>query len=80
MVKGGADIFGVMYEGFDNLPGMMGTRVRTRSRVDSFGNGVLEGGKSLTYGFMDGISGMVTEPYDGYKKNVSQFHADNDSS
>lgn len=70
MVKGGAEIVAVTYEGFENLPRMMGTRVRPRVRVDNFGDGLREGVKAFGVGWMDALSGVVTEPMDGYSKSV----------
>lgn len=60
-----------MADGFENVPGMLGTRVRPRRRVDGIATGLAEGGKSLMYGYMDAMSGVVTEPMDGYKRSVS---------
>lgn len=50
---------------------MMGSRVRPRTPVDGFAQGVAEGSKGLAYGFVDGISGIFTEPVDGYRRGVS---------
>lgn len=67
-----------MYEGFDALPKMMGSEVRQRGQVDNFGSGVVEGGKGLFYGWWDGITGLVTEPIAGGKKEVSRGLVDAD--
>lgn len=49
---------------------MMGSRVRPRAAVDGFAQGCAEGSKGLAYGFVDGISGVFTEPIDGYRRGV----------
>ncbi|KLT46416.1 UDP-Glycosyltransferase/glycogen phosphorylase [Cutaneotrichosporon oleaginosum] len=69
MVKGGGEVTNAMYQGFDNLPGMMGTRVRPRAHVTGFGQGLWEGSKGLVHGLMDGVTGLVTEPMDGYQRD-----------
>lgn len=53
------------------MPGMMGGRVRRRPKVDSLQSGVVEGARGLAYGIADGVTGLVTQPYDGAKKKVS---------
>lgn len=60
-----------MYEGFDALPRAMGSEIRQKGPVEDFGSGVREGGKGLFYGWWDGITGLVTEPVAGGKKEVS---------
>ena len=49
---------------------MLGSEVRQRGEVKSFGDGVREGAKGLFYGYWDGITGLVTEPIAGGKKEV----------
>lgn len=49
---------------------MMGSTVRERGPIDDFKSGVVEGGKGLMYGWWDGITGLVTEPIEGGKKEV----------
>jgi len=60
-----------VHEGFDNIPRHMGSTIRERGPVDDFQSGVKEGGKGLMYGWWDGITGLVTEPIEGGKKEVS---------
>ena len=62
------DLIVALHEGFDALPAMMGSEVRQRGQVSDFGSGVTEGGKGLFYGWWDGITGLVTEPIAGGKK------------
>ncbi|BEI85719.1 hypothetical protein CcaverHIS002_0600060 [Cutaneotrichosporon cavernicola] len=69
LLKGGGDVTNALYQGVDNLSGMMGTRVRPRALVSGFGEGVWEGSKGLMYGLMDGVTGLVTEPIDGYQRS-----------
>lgn len=59
---------GDLYEGFDNVPKIMGSDIRHHGRVDSLSSGIKEGGLGLFYGVMDGITGLVTEPYVGAKQ------------
>lgn len=47
---------------------MMGGVSRRREKVTGFGSGCLEGAKSLSWGFYDGVVGLVTEPIEGAKK------------
>lgn len=56
-------------EGLENIPGIMGSPVRKRGKVDSFRSGMAEGVKGLGYGLYDGITGVVTEPYQGFRQN-----------
>ncbi len=67
----GGEVTNSLYQGLDNLPAMMGTRVRPRAHVTGFGQGLWEGSKGLMHGLMDGVTGLVTEPMDGYQRGVS---------
>ncbi|TRM59795.1 glycosyltransferase family 1 protein [Schizophyllum amplum] len=57
-----------VHEGFANLPKLYGSQVRKPKQVKGFMSGVKEGGKGLFYGYYDGITGLVTEPLEGAKK------------
>jgi hypothetical protein len=48
----------------------MGSEIRARGEVNDFGSGVREAGKGLWWGWWDGITGLVTEPIAGGKKEV----------
>lgn len=54
-----------MFEGFDNIPRMLGSTERPKGKVTDWKSGFVEGGKSLGFGLWDGITGLVTEPVDG---------------
>ena len=66
--QGIAGIILDVHEGFDNIPRVLGSTVRERGPVDDFESGVREAGKGLWYGWWDGITGLVTEPIEGGKK------------
>lgn len=68
--QGMLDLIVALHEGFDALPKRMGSRVRQRGEVKDFGTGVIEGGKGLWWGWWDGITGLVTEPVEGGRKEV----------
>jgi sterol 3beta-glucosyltransferase len=48
----------------------MGSQIRERGEVKNFQTGVAEAGKGLWWGWWDGITGLVTEPIAGGKKEV----------
>lgn len=51
---------------------MMGARVRPQRRVSSFQDGVAQGVGGMFLGLMDGLTGLVVEPIDGYRRGVSR--------
>ncbi|KAF5363232.1 hypothetical protein D9758_008389 [Tetrapyrgos nigripes] len=57
-----------VHEGFYNAPKLYGSEVREAGHVKDFSSGLKEGGKGLFYGYYDGITGLVTEPIRGAKK------------
>lgn len=59
------NIVGEMYEGFENIPAMMGSVPRPRGKVTNWKNGFAEGGKAVSWGLWDGILGFFTDPVDG---------------
>ncbi|KAL7420673.1 hypothetical protein Q5752_004624 [Cryptotrichosporon argae] len=65
--KASFDVVGSIHSGFENVPYILGSRVRPRRRVESFGVGVSEGFKGLGYGLYDGVTGLVMEPLEGAK-------------
>lgn len=67
--RGIVDIVSSIYEGFSNMPRLYGSKVRKRGEVKDFSSGVNEGAKGLFYGYYDGITGLVTEPMEGAKKD-----------
>ncbi|KAL1716746.1 glycosyltransferase family 1 protein [Schizophyllum commune] len=56
------------HEGFVNLPTLYGSEVRKSGPVKGITSGIKEAGKGLFYGYYDGITGLVTEPVKGAKK------------
>lgn len=65
-------MFSIVYdvwEGIDNLPGMMGSDVREKGKITGFASGCKEAGLGLGYGIWDGITGLVTEPMMGAKRD-----------
>lgn len=66
--RGVMSIIGGVSEGFHNVPRLYGSNVRPAGPVDDIGSGFKEGAKGLFYGYYDGITGLVTEPLAGAKK------------
>lgn len=56
------DVVYDMYEGFDNIPGMIGSDIRAKGKVTDWKSGFREGTYGLGYGLWDGITGLITEP------------------
>ncbi|KAF5392333.1 hypothetical protein D9757_001426 [Collybiopsis confluens] len=54
-----------VHEGFYNMPKLYGSQVRQPGKVTGFSSGVKEAGKGLVYGYYDGITGLVREPWQG---------------
>ncbi|PVF99014.1 glycosyltransferase family 1 protein [Serendipita vermifera] len=73
--SGVVDIVGAIQEGFHNLPCAYGSKVRQPGKVKDARSGVREGAKGLFYGYADAITGLVTEPYEGAKKEVCNAYA-----
>ncbi|KAJ7932676.1 glycosyltransferase family 1 protein [Mycena leptocephala] len=66
--RGVMDIVASVHEGFYNAPKLYGSKVRKTGKVTGFASGLKEGGKGLFYGYYDGITGLVREPYEGAQK------------
>ncbi|WVN90029.1 uncharacterized protein L203_105261 [Cryptococcus depauperatus CBS 7841] len=66
--KGMMNIITSISEGMDNIPNLIGSTSRPRGEVKDFGSGVTEAAKGVFYGYWDGITGLVTEPIKGGKK------------
>jgi sterol 3beta-glucosyltransferase len=74
-------------EGFNATPALYGSTVRRPGRLDGFKSGMKEGGKvtsvssqnfirsnlvqAFFFGVSDGLTGLWTEPANGYKTGVS---------
>ncbi|PQE14327.1 hypothetical protein CJF30_00006908 [Rutstroemia sp. NJR-2017a BBW] len=55
-------------EGLHQMPRLYGEEVRDHGRVKDWKSGGVVAGKTFGYGFMDGLSGVVTKPYKGAKE------------
>ena len=56
--------------GFHNAPKLYGDdTVRTQDKIVDFKTGIAAAGKEFGYGWYDGISGLVTQPFNGAKKH-----------
>ncbi|KAJ7063648.1 glycosyltransferase family 1 protein [Mycena amicta] len=67
--RGVLTIVASVHEGIYNMPRLYGSKVRKAGKVTDFASGIKEGGKGLFYGYYDGITGLVREPYEGGKKD-----------
>jgi hypothetical protein len=57
-------------QGFHNAPRLYGDEtVRRPPRVTGFHSGTRAGRDEFLYGVTDGVSGLITQPYNGAKKN-----------
>ncbi|KAF2743049.1 glycosyltransferase family 1 protein [Sporormia fimetaria CBS 119925] len=55
-------------KGFHNVPRLYGQEVRQVDKVTDFQSGVKTAAKEFGLGFYEGLSGLVTDPYQGAKK------------
>ncbi|MCJ1438511.1 hypothetical protein MMC27_007901 [Xylographa pallens] len=56
-------------KGFHNAPKLYGDQsVRQSDRITGFQSGIRAAGKEFGFGFYDGITGLVTQPLEGAKK------------
>ena len=56
-------------QGFHNAPKLYGDdTVRKSDKITGLGSGITAAGKEFGYGFFDGITGLVTQPIAGAKK------------
>ena len=61
------DVSLAVAQGFHNAPRLYGDEVRRPTRITGFHSGMRAAGKELALGFYDGISGVVTQPYRGFR-------------
>lgn len=55
--------------GFHNVPTLYGDEsVRREAKIDGVRSGLVAAGKGFGYGLYDGLTGLVTQPYDGARK------------
>ncbi|KAG8929704.1 hypothetical protein FRC02_005216 [Tulasnella sp. 418] len=66
--RGIIQIVDSVHEGFQNAPKLYGSEVRQPGDVTDFSSGVKEAGRGFFYGYYDAITGLVTEPIKGAKK------------
>ncbi|KAI4916044.1 hypothetical protein J4E90_004490 [Alternaria incomplexa] len=55
-------------KGFHNVPKLYGAEVRQVDKVTDFQSGMRTAAKQFGFGLYDGITGIVTDPYKGAKK------------
>ena len=55
-------------EGLSAVPSHYGDKGRDNGKVTGIGSGFAVAGKTFAWGFVDGLSGLVTEPYKDAKK------------
>ncbi|CAG8556610.1 15952_t:CDS:10, partial [Acaulospora colombiana] len=74
--SGVVEIVGAIQEGFHNLPTVYGSKVRKPGKVKDAQSGKksvqLSFHKGLFYGYADAITGLVTEPFEGAKKEQAE--------
>jgi len=63
------DIPLALTEGLNAVPSLYGDQARDNGKITGAGSGFAVAGKSLAWGFADGLSGLVTEPYKGSKQS-----------
>ena len=56
-------------EGLNAIPSHYGDKGRDNGKVTDVGSGFAVAGKTFAWGFVDGLSGLVTEPYKDVKKS-----------
>jgi hypothetical protein len=56
-------------EGLNAIPSHYGDNGRDNGKVTGIGSGFAVAGKTFAWGFVDGLSGLVTEPYKDVKKS-----------
>ncbi|KAJ5776787.1 UDP-Glycosyltransferase/glycogen phosphorylase [Penicillium odoratum] len=69
VVQGPVDMSVNFARGFHNMPRLWGDdTVRPQERVSDFKSGVRAVGREFGYGWYDGITGLVTQPWKGARK------------
>ncbi|THC90236.1 hypothetical protein EYZ11_010297 [Aspergillus tanneri] len=69
VVQGPVDISVNWVRGFHNMPRLWGDdTVRPQERVSDFKSGVKAVGREFGYGWYDGVTGLVTQPWKGARK------------
>ena len=69
VVQGPVDISVNLVRGFHNMPRLWGDdTIRPQERVGDFKSGMKAVGREFSYGWYDGITGLVTQPWKGAQK------------
>jgi hypothetical protein len=63
------DIPLALTEGLNSIPSHYGDKARDNGKVTGISSGFAVAGKTFVWGFADGLSGLVTEPYKDVKKS-----------
>ncbi|CAE6379217.1 unnamed protein product [Rhizoctonia solani] len=58
-----------LHHGMNNAPKIYGGSVRDPGKITGFRSGLREAGKSVAMGLYDGLTDIVREPVDGFKKH-----------
>jgi hypothetical protein len=68
-LKAPVALFYNVANGFHNCPAILlsDRTVRTHSPITSLGSGLARSGKELGFGLYDAVTGLITQPYYGYK-------------
>ncbi|KAF2668161.1 UDP-Glycosyltransferase/glycogen phosphorylase [Microthyrium microscopicum] len=67
-LKAPLDFTMAVSKGFHNVPGLYGEEVRQVDRVTGVKSGLRTAGKEFGVGLFDGITGLITQPMQGAKK------------
>jgi len=67
-LKSPMDFSLALAKGFHNVPKLYGEEVRSVDRVTGIKSGFTTASKELGYGLYEGITGLVTKPYEGARK------------
>ncbi|KAK0185951.1 glycosyltransferase family 1 protein [Armillaria mellea] len=67
--QGALKIVTSIHDGFQNAPKLFGSQIREPGKVINFSSGLKEAGKGFVYGWYDGVTGLVSEPIKGAKKD-----------
>ena len=70
VVQGPVDISVNLTRGVHNIPKLWGdTTVRPQERVSDFRSGVKAVGREFSFGFYDGVTGLITQPWKGAQQS-----------
>ena len=70
LAKAPLDLSLAIAQGFHNAPRLYGDdTVRTPPRISGFHSGLRAAGSEFTFGIYDGVTGLISQPYHGARKN-----------